>query len=76
LVSCFSSARAYRISRTLRPTVSEVALTTSCGVLAEYSSAWRTYCMVSVDAPCWVSPAERLATYARATPLTSTPWCS
>ena len=62
MVSCFSSASAYRISRSLRPRVSAVAFTTSCGELVEYSSASRTYCMVSVDAPCAVSPADRFAT--------------
>jgi hypothetical protein len=32
--------------------------------------------MVRVDAPWEVSPADWLATNARATPLMSTPWCS
>ena len=76
LVSCFSRASAYRISRILRPGVSDVASTTSCGELAEYSMACRTYCMVSVEAPCAVSPEDWLATNARATPFASTPWCS
>ena len=75
-MSCFSSASAYRISRIFRPGVSDVASTTSCGELAEYSMASRTYCMVSVEAPWVVSPADWLATNARATPLASTPWCS
>ena len=75
LVSCFSRARAYRISRIFRPGVSEVASTTSCGEVAEYEMASRTYCMVRVDAPWDVPPADWLATNARATPRRSTPPC-
>ena len=67
---------ASRISRILRTVVCSVAAMTSLGVCAPSRSAMRTYCMVSVDAPCETSPAVWLATKARAMPLASTPLCS
>jgi hypothetical protein len=73
LVSCFSTCSAYFISVILRFGVSLVASTTSCGLVAEYASDIRTYCMVSVEAPCLLLPPWLLLTNARATPLRSTP---
>ena len=72
----FSSAMASRISRSLRALSWAVASTASCGLSAESRSTLRTYCMVSVEAPCDTPPACWLATNARTVPLRSTPWCS
>ena len=68
-------ASARLISASLRAGVSSVAASTCCGVFAEYEMTWRTYCMVSVEAPCVLPPCW-LLTNARATPLMSTPLCS
>src|SRR5260370_13597997 len=79
-ISCLeyflSSQIAYRISVILRPALSAVAFTLSCGErLGSSLSTLRTYCMVRVDAPCCAAPPLLLDTKARTTERRSTPPC-
>ena len=71
-----SSAVAYFASWILRAAVSAVAAARCAAVRFGSSlSTFRTYCMVSVEAPCETWPLPLLATNARMTALRSTPPC-
>ena len=76
MVSRCSSAAAYRTSWSLRVAVSAVAAA-RCDPLAPGAilSTFRTYCMVSVEAPCSAEPLPVSATSARTMPRGSTAPC-